>query len=60
MKPMRAERNAAVLAAILLFAAAPLEGLGMSKKPEELPFRPPSVIDGERPAEMRVADFALG
>jgi len=57
---MRTERSAAVLAAILLFAAAPREGMSMSKKPDDLPLRPPPVIDGERPAETRIADFALG
>ncbi|MBN1827310.1 MAG: hypothetical protein JW958_13710 [Candidatus Eisenbacteria bacterium] len=58
---MRTMRAAAVLATmIVLAAAAPREGTAMSRKPNAAPSRPAPPIDGERPAETRVADFALG
>ena len=57
---MRNLRAAAALGVLLLGAAAFDEGRGMSRKPEDLPRRPAPAIDGERPAETRLADFALG
>lgn len=53
-------RAAAVLGVLLTGAAAFDEGRAMSRKPEEMPRRPAPAIDGERPAETQIADFALG